>query len=114
MAFADTGQLSYYTLSENWIVTVWNTLPLVNIGLGFADSETMPGQWYRAAPWLDSDNSPGVSIAIGDSGTADGRSGESLSIDDSGSVVMAMTVVNTGKGTAAIGFQWLSAPQIGE
>jgi len=114
MAYVDLGELGYYTLSEDWIVTVWNNLPVVGIGLGFTNSEAKPGQWYRVAPWLDADNSPGVSIAIGDSGTANGRSGEALSIDDNGNVVVAMTVVNTGKGTAAVGFQWLSAPQLTE
>jgi hypothetical protein len=112
-ASVDTGQLAYYTLSENWLATFSNTLPLVGIGFGLSDTEALPGNWYRAAPWLDTDNSPGVSIVIGDSGTANGRSGEALSMDDNGGVVVEMTVVNVGKGTAAIGFSWLSAPSVG-
>jgi hypothetical protein len=104
MAFVDLGQLNYVTASPGWTFTVWNT----------AGNEFKPGQWYRAAPWLDSDNSPGVSIVIGDSGTAQGRSGEAVWIDDNGNVTLAMTVVNVGQGTAAIGINWLSAPQLGE
>jgi hypothetical protein len=104
MAYVDLGQLGYYTLSEGWYVTLWNT----------AGQEFKPGQWFRAAPWLDRDNSPGVSIVIGDSGTAGGRSGEAVWIDDNGDVNVAMTVKNVGTGTAAIGFEWLSAPELGE
>jgi hypothetical protein len=113
MAFVDTGQLGYYTLKEGWYVTVSNTLPEL-IYLTYEESDSAPGQWYRAAPWLDADNSPGVSVVIGDSGTAGGRSGEALSINDTGKVVVGITVKNVGKGTAAVGFEWLSAPQLGE
>jgi hypothetical protein len=104
MAFVDLGQLNYVTVSPGWTFTVWNT----------AGNEFRPGQWYRAAPWLDSDNSPGVSIVIGDSGTAQGRSGEAVWIDADGNVNLAMTLVNVGQGTAAIGINWLSAPELGE
>jgi hypothetical protein len=104
MAYVDLGELNYVTLSPGWVCTAWNT----------AGSDFRPGQWYRAAPWLDSDNSPGTTIVIGDSGTAFGRSGESVSIDGNGNVIVLLTTKNVGKGTAAIGMQWLSAPEIGE
>ena len=104
MAFVDLGQLGYYTLSENAAVTMWN----------FEDQEFQPGQWYRSAPWLDKDNSPGVSIVIGDTGSWPNRSGETVWIDEDGKVNIALTVVNVGSGTAAVGFQWLSAPQLEE
>jgi hypothetical protein len=68
MAYVDLGQLGYVTASPGWTWTVWNT----------AGNEFKPGQSYRAAPWLDSDNSPGTSIVIGDSGTAQRRSGEAI------------------------------------
>jgi hypothetical protein len=58
-----------------------------------------PGQWYRAAPWLDSGNSPGTAIVIGDSGTAGGRSGESVAVDGNGNVIVLLAVKNAGKGT---------------
>jgi hypothetical protein len=105
MAYVDLGQLGYFTLSEGWLMTWWNT----------AGQEFQPGQWFRAAPWLDRDNSPGVSIVIGDTGNeGGGRSGEAVWIDDNGNVTVAMTVKNVGKGTAAVGVQWLSAPELGE
>lgn len=104
MAYVDLGELNYVTLSPGWVCTAWNT----------AGNDFRAGQWYRAAPWLDSDNSPGTTIVIGDSGTAFGRSGESVSIDDNGNVIVLLTTKNVGKGTAAIGMQWLSAPEIGE
>jgi hypothetical protein len=116
LAYVDVGELYYITLAPGWIATVWNT-GLVHVddgGFHIEQNEFQPGQWYRAAPWLDSDNSPGVSIVIGDSGTAAGRSGEAISINDDGNVQVAMTLVNVGVGTAAIGIQWLSAPQLGE
>ena len=95
----DAGELAYVTLSKGRIVTVWNTNP-----------KFAPGQWYRAAPQLDTDNSPGATIVIGDSGTSAGRSGEALWIDNNGHVNVAMTVKNVGKETAAVGFNWASAP----
>jgi hypothetical protein len=105
MAYVDLGQLSKITLKEGWWTTVWNTAP---------GGDFFPGQWYRAAPWLDWDNSPSVSIIIGDSGTTGGRSGEALWLDNNGNVNVAMTLKNVGKGTATIGINWLSAPQVGE
>ena len=115
MAFVDTGELGSVTLLQNWYVTVWNTAH-ESRGLGglFTGDEFQPGQWFRAAPYLEADNSPGVSIVIGDSGTAGGRSGEAVWIDANGNVNVALTVVNVGTGTAAIGINWLSAPQLGE
>jgi hypothetical protein len=116
LAYVDLGELNYITLAPGWYSTVWAT-GLVHVddgGFDIEQDEFQPGQWFRAAPWLDRDNSPGVSIVIGDSGTAGGRSGEAVSIDDNGNVNLAMTVVNVGTGTAAIGIQWLSAPQLGE
>jgi hypothetical protein len=104
MAFVDLGQLGYYTLSENCAVTMWNP----------EDQEFRPGQWYRSAPWLDGDNSPRVSIVIGDTGSWPNRSGEAVWIDEDGKVNIALTVVNVGSGTAAVGFQWLSAPRLEE
>ena len=104
MAFVDLGEIDHFSLSPGWYATVWNT----------AGDEFKPGQWYRAAPWLDSDNSPGVSIVIGDSGTAGGRSGEAVWIDNNGNVNVAMTVRNVGPGNAVIGINWLSAPELGE
>jgi hypothetical protein len=50
MAVVDVAPLGYFTLSEGSYVTLWNS----------ESTEFMPGQWFRAAPWLDSDNSPGV------------------------------------------------------
>jgi hypothetical protein len=67
MAYVDNGQLSYITLKPGWYATCWNT------ALEPQGNDFQPQQWFRAAPWLDSDNSPGVSIVIGDSGTAGGR-----------------------------------------
>lgn len=104
MAYVDLGELGYYTLPPNSFVTVWNA----------EGSEFQPGQWYRAAPWLDSDNSPGTSIVIGDTGSWPNRSGEAVWIDDNGNVNIALTIVNNGTSTAAVGFQWLSAPELGE
>jgi hypothetical protein len=92
----EVGQLNYLTLSAGWFSTVWNS-----------SASFTPGLWYRAAPWLDSDNSPGVHIDIGDSGSAQGRAGESVWIDENGNVNLAMTVVNSGKGTAAVGISWM-------
>jgi hypothetical protein len=109
MAYVDTGELGSFTLKEGWYVTVTNSAPTGSNGNDF-----QPGQWFRAAPYLESDNSPGVSIVIGDSGTAGGRSGEAVSINSDGQVVVGLTVVNVGKGNAAIGMNWLSAPQLGE
>jgi hypothetical protein len=37
-----------------------------------------------------------------------------VSVDGNGNVIVLLTVKNVGKGTAAIGMQWLSAPEIGE
>jgi hypothetical protein len=104
MAFVDLGELGYYTIPQGGAVTLWNS----------EGSEFKPGQWFRAAPWLDSDNSPGVTIVIGDTGSWPNRSGEAVWIDNNGNVNVAMTIVNTGTGTAAVGFQWLSAPELGE
>jgi hypothetical protein len=59
MAVVNLGQLGYYTVSENAAVTLWNS----------DDQEFRPRQWGRSAPWLDKDNSPGVSIAIADTGS---------------------------------------------
>jgi len=108
MAFVDTGEIGSVTLLQGWFVTVWNT---AHESQG---DDFRAGQWFRAAPYLESDNSPGVSIVIGDSGTANGRSGEAVWIDADGNVNVALTVVNVGTGTAAIGINWLSAPQLGE
>jgi hypothetical protein len=110
MAFVDTGELGFFTLLQGWLVTVTNSAGANPNG----GNDFQAGQWFRAAPYLESDNSPGVSIVIGDSGTANGRSGEAVSIDANGKVVVGLTVVNVGTGTAAIGINWLSAPQLGE
>jgi hypothetical protein len=104
LAFVDLVQLGYYTLSENAAVTMWNS----------EDQEFHPGRWYRSAPWLDEDNSPGVSIVIGDTGSWPNQPGEAVWIDEDGKVNIALTVVNVGSGTAAVGFQWLSSPQLEE
>ena len=104
IAYVDLGELGYYTLSENSAVTLSNS----------EGQEFRPGQWYRAAPWLDSDNSPGVSIVIGDTGSWPNRYGEAVWIDNNGNVNIALTILNVGTGTAAVGFQWLSAPELGE
>ncbi len=104
MAAVNLGQLGYYTVSENAAVTLWNS----------DDQEFRPGQWYRSAPWLDKDNTPGVSIVIGDTGSWPNRSGETVWIDEDSAVNIALTIVNVGAGTASLGFQWLSAPQPGD
>ena len=116
MAYVDLGELAYITLAPGWYATVWSTV-LVDVdtdGFELAQSGLQPGHWFRAAPWLDLDNSPGVSIAIGDSGTTGGRPGEAVTIGADGNVNLAMSVVNIGTGTAAIGIQWLAAPELGE
>jgi hypothetical protein len=95
----DVGLLGSYTLSEGVAVTLWNS----------GGWDFIPGQWLRAAPIL-MDNAPGVTIAIGDTGTAPHRHGEAMWIDDSQSINVAMTVLNVGKGTAVVNFQYLSAP----
>jgi hypothetical protein len=104
MAVVNLGQLGYYTVSENAAVTLWNS----------DDQEFRPRQWGRSAPWLDKDNSPGVSIAIGDTGSWPNRSGETVWIDEEGAVNIALTIVNVGVGTASVGFQRLSANARGE
>lgn len=110
MAFVDTGELGFFTLKAGWYVTVTNSAGTNPNG----SNDFQSGQWFRAAPYLESDNSPGVSVVIGDSGTAGGRSGEAVSIDANGNIVVGLTVKNVGTGTAAIGMNWLSAPQLGE
>jgi len=100
----DLGVIGYVTLSPGWFGTVWNT----------AGPDFQPGQWYRAAPWIDPlANPPGTTIVIGDSGTANGRSGESVWIDGNRNVNVALTIVNAGEEVAEIGIQWLSAPATG-
>jgi hypothetical protein len=95
----DVGAIGNFTLSEGWLVTMWSPNP----------GEFAPGQWFRLAPQLSPDNSPGVSIAIGDTGDT-GRSGEGIFIDGDGNQNAAMTVLNNGKGTAALTINWLSTP----
>jgi hypothetical protein len=96
----DVGDiLGGYSLQQGWIVTAWQAIP----------GEFAPGQWFRLAPQLDADNSPGVSIAIADTANS-GRSGEGLFIDANGNQNAAMTIINNGTGTAVITINWLSTP----
>jgi len=92
------AELAYFTMSPNEFTTVWNSEPYFR-----------PHIWYRLAPWLDSDNSPGTIIDIGDSGTAGGRSGEALWVNPDGTVTAAITLVNNGPSTAAVGINYLAA-----
>jgi hypothetical protein len=69
----DVGNIGSFTLSQGWLVTMWNSMP----------GEFAPGQWFRLALQLDPDNSSGVSIVIGDTGNT-GRPGEGIFIDNDG------------------------------
>lgn len=95
----NVGAIGDFTLSERWLVTMWNAI----------SGEFAPGQWFRLAPQLNSDNSPGVSIVIGDTANG-GRSGEAIWIDADGNQNAAMTVRNMGTGTASLRINWLSSP----
>ena len=95
----DVGNIGSFTLSQGWLVTMWNSMP----------GEFAPGQWFRLAPQLDLDNSSGVSIVIGDTANT-GRSGEGIFIDNDGLQNAAMTVFNNGTGTASGAINWLSTP----
>jgi hypothetical protein len=95
----DVGDIGSFTLSVGWFVTMWAP----NSG------EFAPGQWFRLAPQLNRDNSPGVNISIADTASS-GRYGESIWIDNNGNQNAAMTVINTGNGTADLTINWLSTP----
>ena len=97
VSLAVVGELTYITVSPNHLATVWNS-----------ESVFRPHVWYRLAPWLDRDNSPGTIINIGDSGTAAGRSGEALWVNPDGTVTAAITLVNNGPSTAAVGINYLA------
>jgi hypothetical protein len=88
----DVGWLNGFTLLVGWKVGLWNEGPF---------GEFAAGQWYRAAPEMLGDNSPGASFLI---------TSEGIFRDDSGSDNLFMELANNGNSTVAIGVNWLSAP----
>jgi hypothetical protein len=96
------GDFYHFTLSPNWYTTVIATDP--------PGEHLLAQPWSRLAPSLDVDNSPGVAIVIGDSGTANGRSGEAVAAGVHGIISRHMTVTNVGQAIAAVRMSYLSAP----
>jgi hypothetical protein len=87
----DVGNIGSCTLAANYQVVLSASVP----------GEFAPGQWFRLAPQLSSDNSVGTSIRT----VADG-----IFIDAGGNQNASILIWNNGQSVAQLTVNWLSTP----
>lgn len=87
----DVSGLGIGTLDPGWFWPVSLYWP----------GEIAPGQWFRLAPQLNQDNSPGTSLQI---------TYEGVHIDGSGTQNADLTVTNNGGATADFTMNVISTP----
>jgi|SRR5271170_2400923 len=105
MAYVDLGPLYNFSLAAGQAMTQ----SYVAEG-----NEFQPGQWFRAAISLASDNSPGATVAYGDSGSWPSVHGEKVVMGDNGAIELHVTIECVGSERVTGTLMWLSAPELGE